>query len=177
MSSSLFIASIILGTVFIFIVVFILLHKKRDRKKLARQKLVMADIVWKNKLEIGKKETINEYVLAIDKVNFVLLYINFRNEKEEVNLIDLWNIKTAKVATEDNSIYEQKKGKPVLVDKQVTGLQLEITLVENTKTNLVLYEYKDGMHDFVHIKRRAHYWSELINNNVKELQRSSKEII
>jgi hypothetical protein len=88
MSSTLFTAAIILGAVFIFIIGFSLLHRKRHNKKLAGQKAVFTDIVWKNKLEIAEKETVNDYLLAIDKINFVLLYINFSNEKEEPILLD-----------------------------------------------------------------------------------------
>lgn len=176
MSSALFTAAIVLGAVFIFIIGFILLHKKGHNKKLGRQNTVFADIVWKNKLEISEKETINDYLLAIDKINFVLLYINFGEQKKEVALIDLWNIKTVKVTTEYNSIYEQRKGKQVLIDKQVNKLQLEVTLAENQKTNLVLYEYKDGMRDFLYIKSRANHWAAIINSAIKELPHSSKQI-
>lgn len=176
MTSALFTAAIILGTLFIFIILFILLHKKGSNKKLVKQKLVFADIIWKNKLEIIERETINNYLLALDKVNFILLFIDFSQSKEEVVLTDLWQIKTVKVTTEDNSVYEQRKGKSVLVDKQVSQLQLEITLVDNQpKMNLVLYEYKDGMHEFVHIKSRADYWSHLINKAVLELPHPSKK--
>jgi len=156
MSSTLFTAAVIIGAVFIFIIGFVLLHKKRHNKKLAKQKSVLDDVIWKNKLEIVEQESINNYVLAIDRVNFVLLYIHFGNEKEEVGLIDLWQIRAVKVSTEDNSIYEQRKGKTILVDKQVSKLQLELTSVEvQAKTNLVLYEYKDGMQNFVEIKKKG----------------------
>jgi hypothetical protein len=104
-----------------------------------------------------------------------LLYINFSNAKEEVLLLNLWTIKAVKVTTDDNCIYEQKKGKQVLVDKQVSKLQLEVALDENKKANLVFYEYKNGMQDFVHIKQRANYWSQLINNSVKELPQAGRE--
>jgi hypothetical protein len=174
MSETLFIAAIILGAIFIFIIFFVLLHKKGHNKKIARQKVVLADILWKNKLEISVQETINNYLIAIDKVNFILLYINFSKEKEEVILIDLWQIKAIKVTTEDNSIYEQRKGKPVLIDKQVSKLQLEITLVDvEAKANLILYEYKDGVQNFLQIKRSANYWCDLISKAVHELPHPS----
>jgi hypothetical protein len=71
MHSTLFIAAIILGAVLVFIILFIVLHKRSDNKKLAMQKVIFADIVWKNKFEISQKEIINDYLLAIDKINFV----------------------------------------------------------------------------------------------------------
>ncbi|GEO07810.1 hypothetical protein [Segetibacter aerophilus] len=176
MNETLFITAIILGAIFLFIILFILLHKRGQNKKTAQQKILLADVVWKNKLQLLLQETINNYLLAVDKVNFILLYIDFGNEKEEVVLIDLWQVKTIKVTTEDNSIYEQRKGKSVLVDKQVSKLQLELTLIdEQQKKNLVLYEYKDGMQNLMEIKRRADYWCQLINKAVKELPHPSTQ--
>lgn len=170
MTSTLFTAAIILGAVFIFIIFFSFLHKRGNNKKVAQQKLVFADIVWKNKLQISEKQSINNYLLAIDRINFALLYINFSSAKEEVVLIDLWKIRTVKVTTENNSVYEQRKGKSVLVDKQVNKLQLEITMIDNQPTaNLVLFEYRDGMQDFLKIKGYANHWAQLINKEVKEL--------
>jgi hypothetical protein len=176
MYSTLFIAAIILGAVFGFIILFVVLHRQSHNKKLAKQKVIFADIVWKNKFEISEKESIGNYLLAIDKINFVLLYINFSDAKEEMTIVDLWNIKTVKVTTEDNAIYEQRKGKAVLIDKQINKLQLEVTLVGNQSVNLVLYQYKDGLQDLMAIKRRANYWVEMINNAVKELPHPAKQI-
>ncbi|MDB5246843.1 MAG: hypothetical protein JWQ40_1237 [Segetibacter sp.] len=178
MSSTLFTAAIILGGVFIFIILFVLLHKKGHNKKLAKQKAVVDDVIWKNKLEIIEQESINNYVLAIDKVNFILLYIKFSGPKEEAVLIDLGQVREVKITTEDNTVYEQRKGKAVLVDKQVSQLQLEITTAGmQLKTSLVLYEYKDGMQDFVHIKRRAEHWRDIINSSVKELSHTSMQLL
>jgi hypothetical protein len=176
MHSTLFISAIILGVVLVFIILFIALHKQSHNKKLAKQKVIFADIVWKNKLEISEKETINSYLLAIDKINFALLYINFSEQKEEVTIIDLWNIKTVKVITEDNAVYEQRKGKAVLIDKQINKLQLEVTLVDSQPINLVLYQYKDGLQNLNEIKKRANYWAGIINGAVKELSQSAKRI-
>lgn len=174
MSETLFTATIILGAISILIFFFVLIHKKGHNKKIAKQKVVLADIIWKNKLEIVVQETIKNYLLAIDKVNFVLLYINFGKEKEEVVLVDLWQIKAVKVTTEDNSIYEQRKGKTVLIDKQVSKLQLELALADvQAKSSLILYEYKDGMQDFVEIKRSANYWCDLISKALQELPHPS----
>ena len=175
MSSTLLIAAIILSTVFFFIIVFILLHQKAHNKKIAKQKAVFAGYVWKNKLEISEKETINDYLLALDDANFVLLYLNLRQEKEEAALIDLWQIKTVNVNTEDTCVYEQRKGKSVQVDKLVSKLQMQVTLVDSQKkADLVLYEYKDGMKDFEHIRKRTDYWCQIINKALQELPHPSK---
>lgn len=176
MSETLSTLAIVLSVLFVFIILFVLLHKRGHNKKLAQQKLLFADTIYKNKLEISEKETINSYLLAIDKINFTLLYINFSGPEGEVVLIDLWRIRSAKVITEDNSVYEQRKGKSVLVDKQVSKLQLEVTLVDApSKTNLVLFEYKDGIQDFIYIKERADYWCRLINKSIQELAHPLKQ--
>jgi len=176
MTSALITAAIILGAIFIFVFLFILIHKKGHNKKLARQKVVLADIIWKNKLEISEKETINDYMLAIDKKNSVLVYIDFSMSKEVASIIDLWNIKTVKVKKEEESIYMQRKWKPVLLGKQTKLIQLEATVVDNEqKTNLVLYEYKDGLQDIVQINRRADYWSHLINTSIQKLPHPSRQ--
>ncbi len=115
--------------------------------------------------------------MAIDKQNFLLLYINFSEAKEVVHLIDLWNVKSVKVVTEDTNMHEYRRGKSILVDKQIGSLYLEVTLVENTqpKPCLPLYECKDGMQDFVQIKRTATYWSEIITNCIRELPHSANQ--
>jgi hypothetical protein len=176
MSNAIFTAAIILAALFVFIIFFKFLHRKGHNKRLIRQKVVLADIAWKNKLEISVQETINNYLIAIDKVNFVLLYIDFGKEKEEVILLDLWQIKAVKVIIEDTSIYEQRKGKVVLMDKQVSKLQLEVELIDApANANLLFYEYKDGVQNFLEIKMRANSWCDLINKAVQELPHPSRQ--
>jgi G3E family GTPase len=176
MASTLFTAATIVGVVFILIVLFIIYHKKEHNKKLAMQQVVFADVVWKNKLEIIEKESINNYLLAIDKLNFVLVYINFNDPKPEVQLIDLWNVKFVKVASEDNTVYEQKNGKTIVTDRQIVKLQLEVTLAnDQSNYNLLLYQYKDGMQDLMQIKKTANHWAGIINECVKALPHPAKQ--
>jgi DNA/RNA-binding domain of Phe-tRNA-synthetase-like protein len=78
--------------------------------------------------------------------------------------------------TEDNNVHGERKGKAVLVDKQVNKLQLEVVLVDNEKINLVLYQYKDGVQDLIAIKTRANYWAGIINGAVKELPHAVKQM-
>ena len=177
MLETLLTAAVVLGIIFIFIVLFIFLHKTRDNRKLAKYKVVLAEVAWKNKLDLAEQETINHYIIGIDKINFILLYIDFSNDKEEVILLDLWGMKDLKVTTEDNNVYEQRKGKSVLVDKHVAKLKLEVTLIDAaSKVDLVLYQYGDGMQDFLPIKERAAYWSHLIAGVMKELPHPSQKL-
>ena len=176
MLESILTAAVVLGMVFIFIVVFVLLHKRRDNRKLAKYKVVLADVVWKNKLDLDEQETINQYIIGIDKINFILLYIDFSNDKEEVILLDLWQIKDLKVTTEENISYEQRKGKSVLVDKHVAKLKLEVTLIdEESKVDLVVYQYGDGMQYIGPIRKRAEYWLHLIAGVMQELPHPSQK--
>jgi hypothetical protein len=116
-------------------------------------------------------------LLAVDNINFVLLYINFRGPKEEGVLIDLSQIRTTEVNAGNNCVYEKRNGKSMLVNNQVSKMELEITFVDvQPKTSLVLYECRDGMQDLVHIRRRAEHWKDMINRYAKELSPSSNQL-
>jgi hypothetical protein len=178
MAATLFTALIIIGATSFVIMFFILLNRRHHNRRIAKQKIVLNELIWKHKLEIIEKENINDCVLAIDMINFVLLYVNFRRPEEVITIIDLWKVKSASVITEESSIYEQKKENAVLVDKQVSKLQLEVSLSDAnaSKSFLMLFAYEDGMHDFLEIKRRAEHWKDIINNCVKELQYNFKQV-
>jgi hypothetical protein len=181
MISTLITAAIILGAIAIFVILFIMAHKKTHRKLLERQKVVFADCVWKSKLAISEKETINNHLLAIDQTNFILLYINFNEPKEVIYLIDLWNVKSVSLANGDNSMPEHGKDKSAFYDKQAGSVNLAVTLTENSQPDLrlYLYQYKDGIQDLVFIKGRAQYWLALINSCIRELshpERKNKEV-
>jgi hypothetical protein len=70
--------------------------------------------------------------------------------------------------------YEQRKGKSILVDKRVSKLQIQVTLIDDQPVaDLVLYEYKNAIEDFIYIKKRADYWCHLISKAVEELRYAS----
>jgi len=59
------------------------------------------------------------------------------------------------VDIEENSIYEDKKGKSVFVEKQISKLQLELASKDAGKSEELptFYQlYKDGMVDFNKLK-------------------------
>lgn len=160
MTSTLLTAAIILGAIIVLIALFIYVVGKGHNKKVAKQSIVFKDAVLKNNLEISEKEEINHYVFAIDKVKHILLYFNFTNNNIDTTVIDLQKVKSVRVDTEENSIYEEKRGKSVLVEKQVTKVQVEINLEDNQQTQhlLPLYQYVDGVQDIGSVKKRAEHW-------------------
>lgn len=170
MASTLFTAGLILGITFLFIFFFSLLHKKGKQKLLANQKTKFEDLVSTNNLTIFEKEQFENYLIAIDTLNAKLVYLNFSNTEEEAKVIDLQKIKTTKVDVEENSIYEDRKGKSVFVEKQNTKLQLELTPKDGSQAKelLTFYQvYKDGMLDFNKLKMRIEYWKDNINKFIK----------
>ena len=176
MISSLLPIGIVFLIVFLFILLFRYLHNKGKNEKIAVQKELLANVISANKLHVSESESINNYLLTIDKINFILLYFNLNDPAVKPVIIDLWQIKTVKITTEDNSIYGQKKGKPVLIDKKVSRLQIQVTFTEDQgDTDLVLYDYKDALEDYIHIKKRADYWCQLISIAVAELNLSKKK--
>lgn len=175
MVSTLFTAAIVLGLLFLFIIFFVQLHKKKDNKKLANQKVIISDLIWKNNLEISEQEGINNCFFAIDKINFVLLYVHFQNNTHEAQLIDLWNVKSAKISLEDNCVYEYKKGKSVLSDKQLDKLFIELSFINNPeKMPLLIYDLHDGLLDLLQIKSRANHWAQVINSCVEGVPHKKK---
>jgi len=172
MASTLFTACIILGLTFLFIFFFSLLHKNGRRKTLVEQQSKFERLVTANNLNICEKELFDKYVIGIDVEKGLLVHIDFSNTPDSTRMIDLQKIKTVKVNTEEHSIYEEKKGKSFLVEKQLTKLQLELTPkdADQPKQLLPFYQlYKDGQHNFNGIKRRIEYWQENINNYLNQI--------
>jgi len=64
----------------------------------------------------------------------------------------------------------------VVVDKLIDNWHLEITFTEanQPKLKLFLYQCSEGMQDLVFIKKRADYWSGIINSFVRELPYPAK---
>lgn len=169
MASTLVTAGIILGITFLFIFFFSLLHKRGKQKALANQKASFENLVSANNLTINEKEQFEHYLIAMDTLNGKLLYVNFSSDKEDVKIIDLQKTKAARVDIEENSIYEDKKGKSVFVEKHITKLHLELTPkdVNQPKELLPFFQYEDGMIDYNRLKKRIEYWRDNINKFLK----------
>jgi lipopolysaccharide export LptBFGC system permease protein LptF len=177
MVSALYTAGIILGLTFLFIFFFSLLYKRGKQKAIENKKAKYASLVSSNNLIINEKEEFNNYLIAIDTVNGKILYLNFSNPKEEAMVIDLRKIKASRVEIEENHIYEEKKGKSILIEKQYTKIQLELTAKDagQPKAVLILYQlYKDGMDDFKTVKKRAEHWQSTANAYINQLTNFSK---
>lgn len=175
MASSLFTAAIILGLLFLVVLFLVFLHDKEKNKKLAKQKAIISDLIWKNNLEISEQEGIDSCFLALDKINFVLLYVHFQNNTHEAQVIDLWNVKSAKISSEDHCVYAYKKGKSILADKQLDKLFLELSFINNPGNILLLiYHLQDGLLDLLHTKSRANHWAQIINSCVKEMPQTKE---
>jgi hypothetical protein len=176
MITSLTTIAIVFAIVLGFILLFRLLHNKKKRSRLALQQEKMNESIIQNKLEISEKEQIDNYLLAIDKTNFMLMYIDYSAPGNAPILMDLWQIKNVKIVTEHNDVYEEKKGKKILVDKQVIKLMIQVTLTDGKAgQEMVLYDYNNAIREFIHSKTRAAYWCQLINQALLELPPSRQK--
>ena len=142
MASTLFTAGIILGITFLFIFFFSLLHKEENKSRWQIKKQDLMTQFLQITLTINEKEQFEHYYIAIDTLNAKLLYFNFSSEEEDVKVIDLQKTKTARVDIEENSIYEDKKGKSVFVEKQIAKLQLELASKDAGKSEELLTFYQ-----------------------------------
>jgi hypothetical protein len=172
MASTLYITGILFGIIILFTILFRRFHNKENAGKFTVQESI-ATFISDKKIEITEMETINNYLLAIDRVNFLLLYQDNRNLAGRPLLIDLWQVKTAKTCTEEDSIYEQKKGKPFLIDKRVNKLKIQLTFIDGQPgPDLVLFEYRNAAEDFIQVKKRSDHWCQLITKATGEIPNS-----
>lgn len=104
-----------LGTTFLFILLFSLLHKKGKSKSWANRKAKLDALVSTNNLNINEREEFDHFHIAIDTSNLKLLYCSFSSNEEDAKVIDLQKIKTARVDVQENSIYEIGRVNPCLL--------------------------------------------------------------
>ena len=166
--------AIILGIVLIFTILIRRSHINVKSKKIAREKALIAATIIDNKLELTETENINGYLIGIDKINFLLLYLNFMEEGSAPVLFDLWEIKKAELIIEDESRFEVKNGNRVLGEKQVSKLKIKIAFSgDQPDQEIILYEYRNALEDYVVIKKSAAYWCRLINEITREISSSA----
>jgi hypothetical protein len=171
MISTLLTAALIVGVIFIFSFVFNWLHKKQQQKQLNRQNKILYAVIQQHNLRIHQKESINNYLLGIDKTNGLLLHLDFRNPPEEATLIDLHKVESAKLFSVESGIFVNKKGKVLLAEKRITKMQLAVTLkdISLQPIMLPLFQHEDGTQDLISLRRRGEYWQLVINSFVQQL--------
>jgi hypothetical protein len=168
MASTLLTAGILLGFVFLFVFLFSQMHKRGKKKLLVTQNAVFNSLVSIHNLTINEKEEFAQYHIALDTSNLKLLYVNFSNTKEDVTILDLQKIKSVKVEMEENSIYENRKGKTVLIEKEIVTIKLILTIKDTVQPTAVLtfYRQEDGKTDYVVLKNRMEYWKKKISDYI-----------
>lgn len=171
MTSTLLTAALIIGAIILFSIIFNRLHKKQVQKQDNERRKMLYSIIEKHNLRIHQSEYINKYLFGIDKLSALLLHLNFSHPTEEVTLIDLQKVKSAKLYNVESSLYETKKGKAVLNEKRITKMQLAITLKDMSQPPVILplYDYGDGMQNLINLTRRGEYWQATINSQLQQL--------
>ncbi|MEO7446221.1 MAG: hypothetical protein ABIT96_05035 [Ferruginibacter sp.] len=178
MTSTLIIAFSMITAVVILILSLKHIQKKGQAKRLIYEQGFISEVVWKNKLELTEKEMINGNFFGIDRVNFMLLYINFQSEKPQVELFSLWEVASARSATSDYDIWEQRRGKPVLTGKELDKMFLTISFSNKPKKLLLpVYQLENGMQDLSVLKQRIAYWEKLINKCIAEIPKKHKHSV
>lgn len=171
MLSSLYTVGVLFGITILFILLFTYLHRKAKRKSQSFQNSKFNALVKEHRLSVTEKETIGHYCIAIDNLNAKLLYIDFDNPEPVSSIIDLRQVKNARIASEEKSIYEEKKGRQVFLEKQLTKLELELIFnFPGESSKLPFFQlHKEGLQQFTSFKTRAEYWQALINNYIHHL--------
>lgn len=170
MNPTILTALLLLAAIAVLYLSLVVFYKKAHDKNAAKRKVIFADIAWKNKLEINERETIGHYSLGIDLKNFFLLHVDFSNEEPRVTLLDLWKIQSASLSSDEKNLYEQKNGQPVLAEKQLQKMDIDIRMKGgDAKLELPLFRHYDGTGEDS-VREKAKYWMELIDSTLKELR-------
>lgn len=173
MGSTLLTAGILLGITFLFVFMFSLAHKRGKKKEMAKRKIKIDEVISTNHLTITEKEELANHFIAIDAGKGKLVYMEFDSTGDKTELIDLQNIKSAKVDVVENNIYEERKGKQVSVGTHISKVQLELTPKDGNQTKHYLAFYQaivNGMDEMNTLKRRAQHWQEMVANCIKQPQ-------
>ena len=152
-----------------FIYFFSLLHRKSKEKRIALQQANFEKLVSTHQLVIDEQEVFDRYLLAIDRINGKFIYIDLHDKAEDEHIVDIHQIKGVKLINEENSIYEDKKGKSVLVEKLVTSLQLEIALKEGKVSELLtFFKYGDAAGEYLRLFERVTIWKDNLTALLKK---------
>lgn len=164
MGSTWLTAGILLGITILFISLFSLAHKRARKKKQEKQKLLFQELINLHQLTITEQEEFAHHTLAIDTVHQKLVSIEFEENRNQVQIIDLQNVKSADVSVVENTVYED--GKKSSSDTHISKIQLVFSPRDSHHPKQFLTFYQDilnGMGEMQLLKSRAEHWKQVVN--------------
>ena len=163
-------AAILLGIIFLFIFLFSFLHQWGRKKETLERQAKLQGLVTLNQLQLFEEEETRQFLIAIDKVNAKLIYIGYYENKGEVVMIDLREIKSVKVEEVENQPFAEKKEAPAGAGSFVAKVQLVLTGRNGADVTYRLSFYQmlyNAIDEKARMKTRAQYWREVVNNSLQ----------
>ncbi|HMO61490.1 MAG TPA: hypothetical protein PKC39_14750 [Ferruginibacter sp.] len=139
---------------------------EQKKEKIERKKTI-SEFIAANQLTLTEKEAFQNLFIAIDTNQEKLFYITYNNSGHESAILNLKCIKAAKVDSIEQNIYDEIKGRQVVVGRHVNKIQLQLSLKNNIEMLHYLPFYQahvNGIDELNTLKKRAEYWQELITH-------------
>ncbi|HET7116450.1 MAG TPA: hypothetical protein VFI29_08170 [Hanamia sp.] len=155
MNSTEYIALIIIVALvtFVFVISGINRIKKKNKK---RQLTAEFDhFAIKNNLAIDKKQTLNNNIIGIDRLNMKVIFLNNSDTKGEFHLIELNDLAACQLIKQKNSS-----------TGHISKIFLKCIFLQKSRAPIELPFYdemKDDIYKMMRLSKKALYWVKSIN--------------
>ena len=153
MSPSVYIA---IGFIVFIVLVSIVIswfHNYKKKKEKQKQLQTFTDYAINNNLTIDSKQRFNKYIIGIDRLNFVVVFLN--NATKKFLLIRLKDVADCKIVKERNKI-----------SGHINRIYLRCIFREREKEDVILpfyNEMNDDVYKMMVLSKRAAFWAKRIN--------------
>ncbi|MCY1559425.1 hypothetical protein D9M68_964650 [compost metagenome] len=113
----------------------------------------------------------------MDAVNGKLVYISYYEQNAPAEIIDLKDIRSAKVDVLEHHEFEERDGKSRVADRQTQVVQLVLPVKKENGEKYTLPFYQliyDDIGDIPELKQKASRWEQVVNQWIKPQARVSK---
>ncbi|MHA4811685.1 hypothetical protein ACX0G9_26550 [Flavitalea flava] len=155
MNSTLSIAVFIVLVVLLFIVLLIVISRREQNKTRKKMDRLLTDLIDRNNLTIDSKEEFRKRIIAVDRVNEQLLFIDLNGEEERSFLVNLPEVVLCRLIKNERP----DKG-------HINKIFLECTMKGKKETLIQLPFYDemtDSLQNLPYLSKNADYWKQKIN--------------
>lgn len=155
MNSTLSIGLLIVLAVLLVIVLLMAISRREQKKIVTKMGKIYNDLIDRNNLTIDSKEDFRKRIIAVDRVNEQLLFVDLSGEEERSFLVDLPEVVLCRLVKNERP----EKG-------HITKILLECALKGKKEAVIQLPFYDeltDSLMDLPYLSKKADYWKQKIN--------------
>ena len=123
-----------------------------------------------NKIQLTEHESLRHAFIGMDAANGKLVYINYYEQETPAEIIDLKEIRLAKVDVLEHQTYEERDGKSRVADRQTQVVQLVLPAKNTSGEKYTLPFYQliyDDIGEMPELKQKATRWEQVVNRWIK----------